>query len=75
VIGIEQLRAFDDDPGRAFRIVVARKIQEVSTVCGLKQLDLARGDELLPSELSNGLEQTIARARTSAFNLHQGLVG
>jgi hypothetical protein len=74
VIGVERLGVLDHDTARPLRVVVARTVQEVSTVGGLQRLDLARGDESLAGELSNGLQESVAGTRTGVFDLYQGLV-
>jgi len=74
VIGVEQLRPLDHDTACPLRIVLASKVQEVSTVSGLQRLDLARGDGSLPGELPDGIEKPVSGVRPCVFDLDQGLV-
>ncbi len=56
------------------RVVVARKPGSVD-VPGLQRFHLARGDEPLPGQLSDRLEQPVAGAIAGPFDLDQRLVG
>src|SRR3954451_17495336 len=73
MVDVEQLWALDDDAG-PFWVLVQCQLQEVPAVCGLELVDLPCGDQSLPGELPDGLQEVVPRPGSVVIDQQQGLV-